>query len=344
MIDVFDFFSGCGGTSLGFKNFGFSIIGGLDFDKDSANTFRKNFPEAAFFQSDIRDVHPNALSHLLSNRKSPLLFSGCAPCQPFTRQRRFIDKNDKRKTLLSEFQRFVEFWRPDFVFLENVPGLQKIDKSDHVFRNFTDCLSDLNYTFDSTVIRASDIGIPQVRKRFILIAARNGHSIRPLIDLTLEQNSECTVRSFISDLPPIQAGDNHPLVPNHSTAKLSKKNLIRIQNTPEGGDRRNWPSHLKAGCHVTYKGHTDVYGRMMWDAPASTLTTKCISYSNGRFGHPEQDRAISVREAARLQTFPDDFIFIGTPHSCARQVGNAVPPLMAERISELFLIKEHKYV
>lgn len=140
-------------------------------------------------------------------------------------------------------------------------------------------------------------------------------------------------------MPPIAAGEVHPVIPNHWAAKLSEKNLLRIQNTPEGGDRRHWPNNLKAGCHLNYNGHSDVYGRMKWDAPASTLTTKCISYSNGRFGHPDQNRAISVREAARLQTFPDNFIFKGSLISCARQVGNAVPPLMAQRISESFITK-----
>ena len=138
-------------------------------------------------------------------------------------------------------------------------------------------------------------------------------------------------------MPKITAGETHPKIPNHTSARLSPQNILRIRNTPEGGDRRNWSKSLTAGCHKNYKGHTDVYGRMKWDAPASTLTTKCISYSNGRFGHPEQDRAISIREAARLQTFPDSFVFCGSLLSCARQVGNAVPPLMAQRISESFV-------
>ncbi len=340
MMNVFDFFSGCGGTSLGFKKFGFDIIGGLDFDKDSALTFCKNFPDAFFIEKDIRNVQPNDLSNIIQKyRKVPLLFCGCAPCQPFTKQRRYIGEDDTRKTLLSEFQRFVEYWKPEFIFLENVPGLQNIDKSDDVFRNFINLLSTLGYSFDTSIINALDIGVPQMRKRFVLVAACENYNIKPIAEVLNKYkcDSHPTVKSFIKDLPKISAGEKHPNIPNHEAAQLSRQNLVRIKNTPEGGDRRDWPEELKAGCHVNYKGHTDVYGRMKWAAPASTLTTRCISYSNGRFGHPEQDRALSVREAARLQTFPDDFIFLGSMSSCARQVGNAVPPLMAERISESFI-------
>lgn len=341
VINVFDFFSGCGGTSLGFQNFGFNIIGGLDFDKDSALTFKKNFPKAYFIEGDIRKIKTSALSIITKRvRKTPLLFCGCAPCQPFTKQRRYIDINDTRKTLLSEFQRFVEYWRPEFIFLENVPGLQKIDKTDDVFKKFTNFLKKREYSFDTLVIKASEIGVPQVRQRFVLVAASKNNKIKPLKEIISKYKGEKlpVVKNYISDLPEIEAGESHSKIPNHASAKLSSQNLIRIKNTPEGGDRRNWPESLKAGCHINYNGHTDVYGRMKWDSPASTLTTKCISYSNGRFGHPSQDRAISVREAARLQTFPDKFVFIGSLTSCARQVGNAVPPLMAERISESFII------
>lgn len=342
MVQVFDFFSGCGGTSLGFQNFGFDIIGALDCDKDSAITFRHNFPKAQFIEQDIREVKPEDLNDIIKTpRKEALLFCGCAPCQPFTGQRRDIIKKDSRRNLLSEFQRFVEYWHPDFIFLENVPGLQKVNKSGGVFKKFTDALIRLGYDFDSSVVKASDIGIPQARKRFILIAALKNkkRGIKPLASIVNKyQSTPSTVREWISDLPTIQAGENHPTIPNHVAAKLSPQNLARIKRTPEGGDRRDWPQSLQVVCHKNYRGHSDVYGRMKWDAPAATLTTKCTSYSNGRFGHPEQDRAISVREAARLQTFPDNFIFHGSLHSCARQVGNAVPPLMAEKISDSFML------
>jgi DNA (cytosine-5)-methyltransferase 1 len=146
------------------------------------------------------------------------------------------------------------------------------------------------------------------------------------------------VREWISGFPPIAAGETYAEIPNHRAARLSELNLERIRATPPGGGRFDWPEELMLTCHLgEYNGHTDVYGRMHWDRPASGLTTRCISLSNGRFGHPEQDRAISVREAASIQTFADDFVFFGSLNSMARQVGNAVPVLVAEVFGRYFL-------
>ncbi|MDE0036380.1 MAG: DNA cytosine methyltransferase, partial [Gammaproteobacteria bacterium] len=146
-----------------------------------------------------------------------------------------------------------------------------------------------------------------------------------------------TVRNWIEHLPPIGSGEEHPTVSNHRAAGLSALNVKRIEATPEGGGHRDWPDELKLACHKDFSGYTDIYGRMSWDAPASGLTTRCISYSNGRFGHPEQDRAISVREAACLQTFPDEFAFEGALNSMARQIGNAVPVRLAEVVGKQFV-------
>ena len=154
-----------------------------------------------------------------------------------------------------------------------------------------------------------------------------------------------TVRDWIGDLPPIKAGETHPSDPNHRAASLSPKNLERIMALSEGEDRRSWPNKLKLDCHSNdYTGHTDVYGRMSWAKPASGLTTRCISLSNGRFGHPEQNRAISVREAACLQTFPRDFIFCGSLNSMARQIGNALPVLLAENFGRNFINHFETYI
>jgi DNA (cytosine-5)-methyltransferase 1 len=146
------------------------------------------------------------------------------------------------------------------------------------------------------------------------------------------------VREWISDFPPIGAGETHSTIPNHRAAGLSEINLERISVLKEGEDRMHWPEHLKLKCHSNgYGGHTDVYGRMRWDAPATGLTTRCVSLSNGRFGHPTQNRAISIREAACLQTFPRDFIFEGSLAEMARQIGNAVPVILAERFGRNFV-------
>jgi len=146
-----------------------------------------------------------------------------------------------------------------------------------------------------------------------------------------------TVRNRISHLPPVRAGEQHDDVPNHRAARLSALNMERVRATPPGGGHRDWPEHLKLECHKGLSGFSDVHGRMKWDAPASGLTTRCTNYSNGRFGHPDQDRAISVREAASLQAFPEEFIFEGCMASMARQTGNAVPARLAKPAGETFI-------
>ena len=212
MINVFDFFSGCGGSSLGFQNLGFKIIGALDSDRDSANTFQHNFPKSDFINADIRKVKPEDLSDTIKKAgKGPLLFCGCAPCQPFSNQRKISPIIDKRKTLLSEFQRFVVFWKPDYIFLENVPGLQRIGSSCDVFKKFTNKLSRLKYNFDTAIVQASSLGVPQKRKRFILIASAENYKISSLQSIIDRYSGFFPkTRDFIHDLPPIIAGETHP--------------------------------------------------------------------------------------------------------------------------------------
>lgn len=336
MIKVFDFFSGCGGTSLGFHQNGFKLIGALDYDSDAAETYKSNFPDVKFWNSDIRNVETKELSDVMK-KSDELLFCGCAPCQPFSSHQRNTGY-DSRRNLLLEFIRFIRYWSPNHIFLENVPGIQNINKSKGVFKKFLDNLDDMGYSFDMGIVKANELGIPQNRKRFILVASKKIDCFESLEKILVKHNCETkTVRDSISSLPAISAGETHSKIKNHSAAKLSPLNLQRIKATPHGGDRRDWPNYLKSKSQSNHSGHTDVYGRMNWDKPASTLTTKCTSYSNGRYGHPIQDRAISAREAARLQSFPDDFFFKGSLSSCSRQIGNAVPPLMAKNISDCFV-------
>lgn len=332
-IKVFDFFSGCGGTSCGFEAAGMEIALGLDVDSDSAKTFQKNFPEAEFILGDIRDIHTIALANSVGNRGVPLLFCGCAPCQPFSRQNQTTDSSDSRRNLLSEFARFVKAWLPEYVFIENVPGMQKI-AIDNVgpLPSFLKLLKKLGYSYESRVIPASHFGVPQKRERFVLLASRIGKIDLPVATHGPLGKPFSTVRDWINGLPELNAGEMSKKDPDHVAAKLSDLNLHRIRNTPEGGGRNDWPKSLWLDCHKGHIGHSDVYGRLSWDKPASGLTTKCISYSNGRFGHPNQDRAISVREAACLQTFPRKYKFYGQLQSKARQIGNAVPPLMAKAV------------
>ena len=340
-IKVFDFFSGCGGTSKGFQNAGMDIVFALDNDPDSERTFTKNFPNAKFERKNIRSVSEDILTNLITeNSGHPILFSGCAPCQPFTRQNTQRTENQEQIFLLKEFQRFIEFHLPDYVFVENVPGLQNVAKEKGPFTEFVTTLKEKEYQVDYKVIASKNFGVPQRRRRLVLIASRLGK-----IEFPKETHGPNTdnlkfssVAQWIKDLPALKAGESHPTIPNHIAAGLSETNLQRLQATPPGGSRTAWPEDLVLACHSgNYQGHSDVYGRMKWGEPASGLTTRCISLSNGRFGHPEQNRAISVREAACLQTFPRDFVFEGSLNSTARQIGNAVPVILAQKFGENFI-------
>ena len=320
------------------------IVFGLDNDKDAEGTFRRNFPEADFVNEDIRAVATRKLDRVIEHcADHPLWFSVCAPCQPFSQQRRgILASGDERSGVLGHLMRFVERHRPEFVFIENVPGLRRRRIGLDVFEPITDGLGRLGYYVKSGIIRSQDYGVPQRRSRLVLLASTLFPVSFP--DMTHGPGRQfpkfATVREWISALPPISAGETHLDIPNHRSARLSPLNMQRINSTPPGGSWRDWPKELVPACHkFGFTGFSDVYGRLRWDAPAPALTTRCISFSNGRFGHPQQDRAISVREAALLQTFPMDFVFTGSLTAQARQVGNAVPSLLAKRFGEHVLEK-----
>lgn len=337
-IAVFDFFCGCGGTSRGFQNAGMDIVFAMDIDPDVERTFTLNFPEATFCDKSITKLAASDLQPTIDKHKdSYKLFCGCAPCQPFTKQNTESPKRDTRKGLLSQFGLIIEEFKPDFVFVENVPGLQKVPKHKQgPFPAFKKLLIKLGYHISYGVVAAQDYGAPQLRRRFVLLASKHGAISIPAPTHGKDRdNPYKTVRNAIADLPPIAAGEalNDLGVPNHRAAELSELNMRRIKASEhDGGGRNNWPQDLWPECYTrtnekgeTHSGHTDCYGRLWWDKPATGLTTRCISYSNGRFGHPEQDRAISIREAARLQGFDDIFEFKGNLSSMAKQIGNAVP-------------------
>ena len=334
MIDVADFFCGCGGTSAGLRNAGLNILLGIDNDFDSGTTFAKNFPEAAFILKDIRLLQPCDLKRYFAKiRSRPLLFSACAPCQPFTRQRTMKPGEDGRSSLLDETHRFVRVFRPEYIFVENVAGLQNVKPEEGPLGRFNGLLEELGYSSYSGVLRAQDYGVPQYRRRFVLLASLFGDLVWPPGRTHGPGSSNPkfeTVWDWIGSLPPIEAGEAHADIDSHRAANLSSMNLERIAVTPPGGGRHDWPRELQLDCHDCHTGHTDVYGRLHKDRPASALTTRCISLSNGRYGHPIQNRAISAREAARLQTFCDEFVFGGSLTSKARQIGNAVPVRFAE--------------
>jgi len=341
-IGVFDFFSGCGGTSAGLQKAGMQIVLGLDIDPDAASTFRSNFPSAAFVQRDISDLRPVNLKPIVERAREvrPILFCGCAPCQPFSKQNGNRDHTDKRIPLLTHFGRFVRYFKPEFVLVENVPGLQTMSWEPGPLPDFIELLNALGYQFNAATVDCRDYGVPQKRSRFVLLASLIGPVQLPC--KTHGPNAPnpnySTVAEWINGLPPLEAGEECDKVLNHRAAKLSPLNFARIKATPPGGSRLDWPKDLRLVCHSgSHEGHTDVYGRLRADQPASALTTRCISLSNGRFGHPYQNRAISVREAACLQTFDRTFAFQGSLNSMARQIGNAVPVLLAKHLGASFV-------
>jgi DNA (cytosine-5)-methyltransferase 1 len=355
-IKVFDFFSGCGGASKGFEQAGLDPVFALDNYTYAAKSFENNFsgtkifnttnfgkkiPKTTFLLESIENVLPKALKPIIDKCSgSPLLFAGCAPCQPFSRQKTIRPKQDDRKALLDYFRIFVEYFQPEFVFVENVPGIQKVSVNDGgPFDNFIQTLEEKKYFYKYAVVQAQNYGVPQKRKRLILIASRLGN-----IDFPPETHGPgtsnpnySTPREWMDGFTPLKAGEVDQLDSNHRAANLSALNLRRLKATPVDGDRLTWSKDLRLACHTNgYKGHTDVYGRIKWDELANCLTTKCTSLSNGRFGHPEEDRAITPREAACLQTFPRDFKFDGGVTIASRQIGNAVPVLLTKKFGEQF--------
>lgn len=311
---------------------GLNVRLGLDIDVDAAATFQANFPGAEFLCRDIRGLKTSDIEQQIVQFSGPNVFGACAPCQPFSKQNRQKKGDDVRKTLLPEFHKFVEKFQPEYIFIENVPGMQSVGKVEGPFAEFIKLLTRLDYSYDYKIVMAYHYGVPQRRRRLVLVASLLGpiKIPAPTHGPGTTQPELPTVGEWVYGLPKLEAGQTDPVDAMHRAACLSELNLKRITNTPSGGGRESWPESLWLDCHKNYGGHTDVYGRMIWDRPASALTTRCISLSNGRFGHPDENRAISVREAACIQTFPRDFIFHGNLNSMARQVGNAVPVRMAE--------------
>ncbi len=343
---VIDFFCGCGGASKGLQQAGFEVALGLDVDANAQKAYQANFPDAQFILKDIRQIETQDIVDAIRPNNGPLIIAACAPCQPFSKQNNSKSKNDIRRTLLDETHRFILALKPEYIMLENVPGMQNVNaEEDGPFKRFTNFLTENGYHFIKFITKAEEFGVPQRRKRLVLLASRLGTISEPSITHGENLQPFNTVRDAIGHFVPIAAGEVFHGDRFHRSANLSPTNLARIMSTPEGGDRRNWPEHLINECHKNYTGHTDTYGRMRWDALSPTLTTKCIGYSNGRFGHPDinQNRAISIREAASLQTFPEDFQFFGSMQTMARQIGNAVPCELARQFG-LSILNHHQNV
>jgi len=330
-----DFFCGGGDLTKGLTNAGIKVLGGYDNCQDYKETYETN-NKCKFICRDIRAVDKSTVyaefSEIAGN-EDDLLLSGCAPCQPFSLQRR-SKKEHVDVNLLAEFGRIVAAIKPAHIIVENVPGLR--GKGEKVLHSFLETLSQNKYFYAYRIVNAKDYGVPQNRNRLVIIASRFFQPVMPEGSYGPNKLPYVTVREAIGKYPPIEAGASCESVPNHVASLLSELNMERIEATPiSGGDRRSWPNHLMLECHKNgYTGHTDVYGRMDWRKVSPTLTAKCYSLSNGRYGHPEQNRAISLREAAAIQTFPDDYVFYSNTMSIGKQIGNAVPVRLAEELAK----------
>ena len=343
-LKAYDFFCGAGGLTRGLIDAGIEVVAGFDCDERCRVTYKDNNSGVEFVKADMKEIGRNTLGlKCRAGRYDDILFAGCAPCQPFSSQRKG-ERQQHDATLLGEFGRLVEAVLPGYVLIENVPGIARVPGFS-IFRRFLRMLDANGYGYASDILDAKQYGVPQNRRRLVLLATKHCPASLPAPKCGNQLRPFRTVRETISHFPVIVAGECHPEIPNHVAASITELNLERIRLTPHnGGDRRSWPEHLRLKCHIgNYKGHTDVYGRMRWDSPAPALTGRCHSISNGRYGHPEQDRAISLREAAALQSFPDRYVFFGSNKDVAMQIGNAVPVRLAERIGKHILqLQERK--
>lgn len=346
-IEVVDLFCGIGGLSYGMKSKGFKILTGFDLDRTCQYAYKTN-NEAKFVYKDIRDVQKEDIAPLYSKNAIKVL-AGCAPCQPFSSYA-FKNKNkdEKKYNLLYEFGRLVKEVRPDIVTMENVPAIASF-KLQSVLGDFVLALEEEGYNVFFQVVYCPDYGIPQTRKRLVLLASRLG--MIDLIPPTHHKENYVTVRDTIGQLPPLEAGECWPTDALHRARTLSPLNMRRMLATPYGGSWKDWPEELMLECHKKEGGKSfgSVYGRMVWDEPAPTMTTECTGIGNGRFGHPVQNRAISAREAALIQTFPATYKFFPNEQEvslakASRYIGNAVPPRLGEVIADSIKIhiRNHK--
>lgn len=315
-----DLFSGCGGLTEGLKQAGYQVLAAIELDSKAIETYQLNHPEPLSVKADIRDVCALKIMEQLELQKGELhLLAGCPPCQGFStlRTRNRKTSRDKRNALIDDFLRFVEGMLPKYVMLENVPGLEK----HHRFKSFVKTMRKLGYLVEHKILDVSHYDVPQRRKRLILLASRIGS-----VSFASKKEGVVSVREafFKIKSSKIQEGDIH-YIPERRSEKV--KEVIR--STPkDGGSRKDLPESLKLKCHLSFDGFNDVYGRMKWDDISPTITSGCHNPSKGRFLHPEENRTITLREAAVLQGFSCDYIFKKEhgKEALGLMIGNALPP------------------
>jgi len=324
-----DVFSGVGGLTHGLILEGIDVVAGIDADASCKYAFEHNNPGAEFIHKKIEDVSAEEIRSLYPEGHIKVLV-GCAPCQPYSKYTRKKTDEDKKWDLVSKFGDLILEVDPDIVSMENVSNLEKFDNGT-MYGDLIEKLENAGYHVSSNPrVYCPDYGIPQHRVRLVLLASKLGKI--ELILPTHTPGEYKTVEMTIGHLEPIKAGQTSESDPLHRSCTLSETNLARIKASKPGGTWRDWPENLVAECHRKGSGQTygSVYGRMRWDEPSPTMTTQFQGYGNGRFGHPEQDRAISLREGALFQTFPENYAFTAPEDSeyirvVARHIGNAVP-------------------
>jgi DNA (cytosine-5)-methyltransferase 1 len=336
-IAVVDLFCGAGGLSLGLRNGGLTIAAGIDIDPNCRFPFEKNI-KARFLHRNVAELTAPELAELFADAKIRVL-AACAPCQPFSGYTSKRNDIGERWKLLLEVSRLASEVQPDVITVENVSRLAKRP----VWSDFVRSLEAVGYHVKWDILDASNFGVPQRRKRLVLLGSLLGPIDLP-VPISLKKPA--TVRTAIGSLPKISCGMSDPHDPLHSSRNLTKSNLKRIRASKPAGTWRQWPESLVTACHKKKSGRTypSVYGRMSWDKPSPTITTQFYGFGNGRFGHPEQNRALSLREGAILQSFPANFQFLPKServsfNAIGKLIGNAVPPRLAQAIGRT--IKNH---
>jgi DNA (cytosine-5)-methyltransferase 1 len=339
LASVVDLFCGAGGLSYGLLQEGFDLVCGIDLDEACRYPFQTN-TGVPFIRRDVTTLSGREIANAFAPNL-PKVLVGCAPCQPFSLYTQA--RNDPKWALLKQFTRLIKESCPDVVSMENVQRLRRF-RDGSVLRAFVKNLEDAGYHVFCEDVFCPDYGIPQSRTRLVLLASRLG-PIR-LMPPTMTPENYMTVADAIKGLRALEAGESDETDPMHAASSLSPLNQKRVRASKPGGTWRDWPSKLVAACHLDERGtgYSSVYGRMRWDEPAPTITTQFFGFGNGRFGHPEQDRAISLREGAVLQTFPRGYQFIPSSgkvefRTLGRLIGNAVPVLLARAIGRA--IREH---
>lgn len=335
-LTAVDVFCGCGGVTEGLKRGSFDVIAAVDNNPIACRTFRDNHPDVQLYDKDIKEINVQEIYDSYFSKRYLDLLVVCAPCQPFSSQNKTLHAMEDQLKLILNAVEFAKILKPKLIFFENVPGITR-NKFKYIVEDLKSQLENLGYIVgEPEILDAADYAVPQRRKRTIMFAVK-GCSIPVLPEPITPKGRRITVRSAIGDLPVLRSNEADVKDSLHHARNHKPLALERLAHIPkDGGSRDSLPDNLVLKCHINYNGHPDVYGRMCWDDVAPTLTTGCIDITRGRFVHPSEDRAITLREAARLQTFPDEYYFYGSYTDIATQIGNAVPVRLIESLSPTF--------